>query len=175
MFWMVRAFAVLLLIVLIVLGLGYLLPAERNTTTTTLIDALPDRVYQILTDVEKQTVWRTELRSLTVQERGELVGWTEVRESGLDIRVHETAKAANRQYDVSFETSNGIRGTLAGALESSSEGRTKLTVVETVIVDNPLMRVVCYVFLNLDTVMDTYLGDLNRYASKPPAVEKEPL
>jgi uncharacterized protein YndB with AHSA1/START domain len=177
MFWIVRTLIVGGLVCLLVLGLGYLLPAERTTTKTSLIDASPDRVYEIVTDVAKQTEWRSDLRHLKFDgddDGGPFRRWTEEHETGLVVHVRETAKKPLTQYDIEFETTNGIRGSVAGTFEPSNEQRTKLTVVEKVIVDNPLRRVVCYIALNLDTLMDEYLGDLNRYASKE-IKKEEPL
>lgn len=166
MFWFVRIVIFGVLIFLLTLGLGYLLPAERSSSTTTLIEADPARVFAIITNFEHQPAWRTDVRSIQANQKGELSAWTEEQTSGLSIRFQETTKTPTSRYIVSFESANGVRGTWDAAFEASSEDRTKLTVNETFIIDNPLRRVAAYVLLNLNTNMDTFLGDLNRFALK---------
>lgn len=166
MFWLVRIVIAAVLITLLMLGLGYLLPAELHATKTTLIDAKPERVYEIVTDVEGQRQWRSEVRALKVETAGELKQWVEDHGGGLSVQVRETVKQPIESYTVEFTTSNGLRGSWAGTFEPSSEERTKLTLTQTIIVENLFRRVVAYVVLNQDTLTDTYLGDLNRFAAK---------
>jgi uncharacterized protein YndB with AHSA1/START domain len=166
MFWFVRLVIAAVLITLLLLGLGYLLPAELRATKTTLIDAKPERVYEIVTDVEGQRQWRSEVRALKVESNGDLKQWVEDHGGGLSVHVRETLKKPIESYAVEFEMPNGLRGTWNGTFEPSSEERTKLTLTQTIVVENLLRRVVAYVVLNQDTLTDTYLGDLNRFAAK---------
>lgn len=166
MFWFVRIFVMLALTAVVVIGLGFLLPEERTAVKTTLIDAPLSRVYQVVTDVDRQAAWRSDLKSVHVERRGELWAWTEDQNSGTTFTVEETAKEPQKRYEWKYATSNGMRGKWLGEFVALSEDRTKLTLTQTVAIENPLRRVAAFIMLNLDTLMDIYLGDLGRYASQ---------
>lgn len=167
MFWFVRIIVMLALLATLFVGLGFLLPAETTAEKTTIIDASPEHVYAIAVDVERFKQWRSDLKQLQIETRGELWTWTEELASGSTMSVRETAKQPLQRYAYDFDSSQGMRGSWAAEFSPSSEGRTKLTLTETVVIDNPLIRVVAYVFLNIGTSLDVYLGDLNRFATRP--------
>lgn len=167
MFWIVRIFVMLALAAVVVIGLGFLLPEERVFVKTTLIDAPLSRVYEIVTDVDKQAAWRSDVKTVHVERRGDLWAWTEEQNGGTTFTLEEIAKRPQKFYEFKYTTSSGVRGHWIGEFDSLNDERTKLTLTQTVVIENPLRRVAAYVMMNLDTVMDIYLGDLNRFASQP--------
>lgn len=176
MFWIARILVAAVLLVVLVYGVGLLMPAERSVTKTTLIDALPELVFRIATDVEKYAEWRSGLRSLAVESRGDLWNWTEVTDGGTTLRLRETQKVPLQRFAVEYESSSGIHGRWVGDFESSNEDRTKLTCTETVVIDNPLFRLPAYLLLNTGARLDVLLGDLNRRAaSESPTPEEPPV
>src|SRR5262245_14213968 len=110
MFWFVRIFVMLALGAVVIIGLGFLLPEERTAVKTTLIDAPLERVYQIVTDVDKQVAWRSDVKSVHVERRGDLWAWTEDQNTGTTFSVEETAKLPQERYEFKYATSNGMRG-----------------------------------------------------------------
>lgn len=176
MYWIARFLVAAVLLVVLVYGVGLMMPAERGVTKTTLIDGLPELVYRIATEVEKYAEWRSDLRSLSIDERGDLASWTEVREGGATLRCRIVVKEPLRKYVVEYESSSGIHGRWEGAFEPSSEDRTKLTCTETVVIDRPLFRLPAYLLMNIGARLDVLLGDLNRRAAiESPAREEPPV
>jgi hypothetical protein len=177
MYWIARILVAAVLLVVLVYGVGLLMPAERSVTKTTLIDGLPELVFRITTEVEKFPEWRSELRDLSVETRGDLWAWNEVRDGGVTLHCRETLKEPLRKYRVEYESSSGIYGHWDGEFEPSNEDRTKLTCSETMVIENPLFRLPAYVLLNTGARLDVLLGDLNRRVagqsprSEEPAVE----
>lgn len=174
MYWIARILVAAVLLVVLVYGVGLLMPAERVVTKTTLIDGLPELVYRIATDVEHYPLWRSDLRSLSIETRGDLWSWTEVREGGATIRYRETLKEPQRKYAVEFENPSGVRGRWQGDFEPSGEDRTKLTCTETTVIDHPLFRLPAYVLMNVGARLDVLLGDLNRRAANESPAPAEP-
>jgi uncharacterized protein YndB with AHSA1/START domain len=164
MFWIARILATIVLLVVLIYGVGLLMPSERSVTKTTLIDAVPELVFDVITDVESFPLWRSDLRSLTVDERGDRWKWTEVHHGGTTVRVHETVKEPLVGYTFAYENSSGIGGSWSGTFEPSGDTRTKLNCTETVVVDNPLLRLPAFVLMNIGARLDVFLGDLNRRA-----------
>jgi hypothetical protein len=176
MYWIARILVGAILLTVLVYGVGLLMPAERTVTKTTLIDGLPELVFRIATDVDKYTEWRSGLRSLTVESRGDLWSWTEVSDGGTTIRLRETQKTPLSKFVVEFEGSSGIHGRWVGDFEPSNEDRTKLTCSETMIIDNPLLRLPAYVLFNTGARLDVLLGDLNRrVAGQSPRPDEPPV
>jgi len=176
MYWIARILVTAVLLVVLTYGVGCLMSSERSVTKTTLIDGLPELVFRIATDVEKYTEWRSDLRDLTVESRGDLWSWTEVGDGGTTIQLREAEKDPLKKYVVEYESSSGIRGRWVGNFEPSNEDRTKLTCTETTIIDNPLFRLPAYVLMNMGARLDVLLGDLNRRAAnESPAVSEPPV
>jgi len=166
MYWLLRTAVVLVLLVVVNYGVGLLIPAERTAPKTALIEGAPELVYRLITDVEGHPQWRSDIRSVTVDEKGPLLKWTEIHEAGVTVYVQEKVKEPLERYEIDFEVSNGLHGRWIGALEPSSENRTKMTCSETIVIENPMFRLPGFVFLNMGTSVDVFLGDLNRQASK---------
>ena len=72
MYWLARILGLTLAIVVLGYVIGLFLPAERTLPRVQLIDAPVERVYETITDVEGQPNWRSDIRGLTVERRGDL-------------------------------------------------------------------------------------------------------
>jgi len=173
MYWLLRTAVVLVLLVVVNYGIGLLIPEERTAPKTALIEGAPELVYRLITDVEGHPQWRSDIRSVSVDEKGPLLKWTEIHEAGVTVYVQEKVKEPLQRYEIDFEVSNGLHGRWIGALEPSSENRTKLTCSETIVIENPMFRLPAFLFLNMGTSVDVFLGDLNRQASKATDVKLE--
>jgi hypothetical protein len=165
MYWIARLLSIGVLLLIVNYGIGLMLPAERTVSQMQLIDASTDRVYRILTDVERQADWRRALRSVAVERRGDLWAWTETGNDGVVSHVEEKVKGPPLRYEIEFRNSDGVRGRRIAELETS-ENRTRLTVTETRIIDAPLWRLPDLAFANPQIRLDHYLGELNRHAVK---------
>jgi hypothetical protein len=162
MFWFARFLAIAVLLLIVVYGIGLALPPERTVSQMQLVDASTDRVYRILTDVERQADWRRELRGVSVERRGDLWAWTETGGDGVDSRVEEKVKGPPLRYEVEFRNSDGVRGRRVAELQAS-EGRTRLTMTETRIIDAPLWRLPALASANPQNRLNVFLGELNRH------------
>lgn len=165
MFWFVRLAIVLVLIVVVIMGLGYILPDSRTVKTTSIIDAEPARVYEIVADVDKQRDWRSDVQSIQVESHDDLRTWTVVTPEGISIHYREKAKQTNERYEVEFESLEAGRGGWVSLFEPVGDDRTKLTCIQTMVIPNPFMRVFSYLVMNSEAQMDAYLQDLSRRAA----------
>lgn len=165
MFWIARILAVVALIAVLMYGVGLLIPAERSVSKTTIIDAPPNRVYQTMTEIERQPQWRSDVRNVQVESRDKLWAWNETRDDGAVVHIEERVKDPAKRYEIEFHDSSGVHGSWVAEFEASNEDRTKLTCTETRIIDQPFFRLPALVMSNGGTDIDVYLGDLNREAA----------
>jgi hypothetical protein len=143
---------------IVVLVIGFCLPREFVATRTTIISAPSDHVFGVVTDPISQPIWRSDL--IEVRDDGE-GQWTEIPKRGDPIRFAEIRREVPYLYEIEFSSQQGFAGKWVGTFESVSRG-TRVTFTETIVVSNPIFRVIARLFRLPDKFMDDYLASLRR-------------
>ncbi|WP_439525669.1 hypothetical protein [Roseovarius mucosus] len=144
--------AVALLVVLILL-IGWLLPATREGRAETTIAAPPDLVLAVIADVETQPEWR-DLGTVTRTE----MGWFEMTSRGERIEFVADDMSADR-ISLRFTSDAGYSGEWQALLEPVSGG-TRIAVIERVTVPSPLGRIMARLLFDPTEFATTYLAKL---------------
>jgi hypothetical protein len=143
---------------LIILIIGLLLPNKRTLTKQTIYDASIEKVYSVVTN-NHNWKYRTSLDNLIIIEtNGDFEIWDEIS-AGNTIRFKTKEKKPYSFY--SFEMENKLfKGYWFAEFEKIENGKTLFSTTESIEYKNPFIRVLAYIFMNLDKYMETYQEEL---------------
>lgn len=140
-----------------ILVIGFLLPIEVTASRTAELKASPAIVFQTVTDVEKQTSWRKDVKTVKVQPNRD--SWTEETIDGVLIEFKARRKEPPHRFEIEFVSNQGFSGSWVGIFTESPKG-TIVQITETVKIPNPIFRVISRAFNLTDKLVDTYLSQL---------------
>lgn len=146
-------------IICLVFVAGMILPAERKGVQQCNFNASPEKVFKVITN-NADYAYRSDVREIVIQqdEDGKEV-WDEISKSGAVIRFKTIRKEPYSLYEFEM-TGNGFTGVWTGKLSETGTGGTLYTSTETIRIRNPFMRILSYLFFNIDKFMQTYQNDL---------------
>jgi len=140
-----------------ILAIGFLLPIEVTASRTAELKASPAIVFQTVTDVEKQTSWRKDVKTVKAQPNRD--SWTEETIDGVLIEFKARRKEPPHRFEIEFVSNQGFSGSWVGIFTESPKG-TIVQITETVKIPNPIFRVISRAFNLTDKLVDTYLSQL---------------
>lgn len=152
----------ILALILIIFVLGIALPKQRTFEKMHTFHAPVERVFQVVTDLEGQVAWRSDVKEIQVKSAGygkEI--WVEVPKNQPPIYFRSTAKIQNEHYEMEIE-GQGFKGHWVGIFEKVNDSTTQVTFSETATVENPFFRVFAYLFVDLGKTIDLYISDLSK-------------
>lgn len=140
---------------------GYLLPVGHTASRETTLEPGPERVFDLLTDVEAYPRWRSDVRTVDVLSRDSPRRWIEHGSNG-DITFevaesHPPRRLISRIADRSLP----FGGTWTYELEREGTG-TRLIVTERGEVFNPVFRFMSRFIFGHTATIDRFLRDLRR-------------
>ena len=143
---------------LLILIIGLLLPAKRILTKKIIYDVPIEKVYSVVTN-NNDWKYRTSLDNLIIVEaNGDFEIWEEVS-AGNIIRFKTKEKKPYSFY--SFEMENKLfKGYWFAEFEKIENEKTLFSATESIEYKNPFIRVLAYIFINLDKYMETYQEEL---------------
>lgn len=139
---------------------GASLPSELRADRTVTLDAPVQEVYRLVTDVARQPEWRSDVRTVTLQDGGKR--WTEETRQGIAVDFEEVERVPLQTYAIRFQSAQGFEGGWVGSFKSLSSGDTELKVVETVRTSSPIGRVIQRMLAPAGAHTDLYLKDLKQ-------------
>jgi uncharacterized protein YndB with AHSA1/START domain len=151
----------LCLLVAFVVVTGYVLPVAHTASREARLEPGPERVFDLLADVEAYPRWRSDVRSVDVLSRDSPRRWAEHGSNG-DITFevaesHPPLRLISRIADRSLP----FGGTWTYELEREGTG-TRLTVTERGEVFNPVFRFMSRFIFGHTATIDRFLRDLQR-------------
>ncbi len=152
---MLAGVSVLALIAL-VFAVGFSLPKQREFVKQAALKSPPEKVFQLVTDVQGQVSWRSDVREIKVIDEKT---WTEVPRKGAPITFRTKQKVENRLFEIEIIAPESFNGHWVGTFEKTPTG-TNVVFKEAVVIENPFFRVLDLVFVDLDQTMDVYLANL---------------
>ena len=134
--------------------IGYFLPETRKLTKETVYSANAEKIYNIITD-NQNWQYRTSLDNLEILSRdGENEVWQETREK----RPFE--------YYAFDMSSQFFTGEWHATLTPIDEEQTRFEATESLTFPNPFIRVLSYLFMDLEKFMQTYEDELRKKLEK---------
>lgn len=138
-------------------GIGMLLPSQVTASRSAELKASPTRVFQTVTDIEKQGAWRKDIKTVRVHPSGK--SWTEETTQGTVLDFEVRYKELNTRFELEFASKQGFSGSWVGVFAASSNG-TMVQITETIEIQNPIFRVMSRIFGFTDKFIDAYLTQL---------------
>lgn len=155
---MVYILAGIVIVVLIFFIVGLLLPQKRTKTKKTVLNAPIEKVYNTVTN-NRDWKYRTSLDDLKIIEtNGDFEIWEEISR-GITIQFKTTEKRPFTFY--SFEMDSKIfQGNFFAEFETFENDKTCFTATETIEYKNLLLRVIGYILMDLEKLMEIYQNEL---------------
>lgn len=130
-------------LVLLVAGVGFLLPAQQNVQRQVVIASSPTAVWRVLVDFPKHAAWRDGVQRLqALSDRSGNAAWRELSNDGertLEISVSEPG----RRLVLGFaDERHHFQGVWAFELVEEGNG-TRVTLTESGVIENPILRLYC--------------------------------
>ena len=139
---------------------GLLLPNERTATSECYYNASPEKVYNALTN-NVDCGYRSDLEKVVIIEENDGIEvWDEIAKNGSVIRFRTANKQPYSLYEFDIIRGNGFTGHWKGELKLTSTGGTHFTSTETIRIKNPFVKLLSYLFFDLEKFMHTYQNDL---------------
>lgn len=154
--WMTIALFTALALIGITYLIGLLLPSKRTFVKTANFKSTPETLFQVVTNVENQTNWRSDVREIIVIDEKT---WTEVPKKGSPITFRVKEKLPSSLFEIEIIAPKNFNGSWTGTFERTSTG-TKVVFKEVLTIDNPFFRVFSLIFVDLNATMDLYLKNL---------------
>lgn len=154
--------AVIVLLVLIVVAVGYSLPVKHHATSETSVKVTPDSLFALLTDINGYPKWR-DVKSVEVLPvtDGKL-RFREVSSNGPMTFVVEASDPPRRFVTRIDDKSLPFGGTWTYELTPGTDGRTTLRISEDGEVYNPIFRFVSRFVMGHDATMKQYLAAVSK-------------
>jgi len=150
-------------LIVVVVVVGYSLPVKHSARVTTVIDAPPDQVYAIITNVAAFPEWRTGVRSVEILTSPDgKRRWREVSKNGTIPYVAESENPPTGLATRIDSRSLPFGGTWTYELRPDSSGVTRLEIVENGEIYNPIFRVVSRFLIGYEGTLREYVTDVQR-------------
>lgn len=137
--WLLILLGVVVGIAALITLIGLMLPRDHVASTTAIIPAAPESVWQALIDVKDYPRWRPDVRSVDVLSTEGALRWREhTRQGAITFERAEEQRPRRLVGRIADETL-GFGGTWTYELAPEAQG-TRVTITERGYVTNPLFR-----------------------------------
>ncbi|MBL0935385.1 MAG: SRPBCC family protein [Rhizobiaceae bacterium] len=151
---LIVSMGILITVAICIVALGSLLPETRTGGADQVVAAPVAAVVAIITDVERQAEWRSEVRSIELDG----ASWIETTTYGERIRFTWTDRSANR-LALRFQSDRGYTGEWTAELTPAPEG-TRIVVQELARISNPVGRLMARILFDPAAFSKRYLESL---------------
>ncbi len=153
---------------------GLALPQDHRATSTIVLPAPRDAVWNAITDVALFTEWRSDVAKVTIRSSapGE-IAWTETGDHGA-IPFRTVAWDEPARIVTAIDTDQLPFGGRWVYLLEEVEGGTRITITEEGSVYSPFFRVISTLFMSEHGTLDRYLTDLGARFSQDVRPEHVP-
>ncbi|MEL7656084.1 MAG: SRPBCC family protein [Bacillota bacterium] len=116
-----------------------------------------DSVWNIVTDNENYA-WRSDLSKVEIIDSNKFIEYTK---EGYQTQFHITAKETNKRYEFDMANKN-FSGHWVGIFTELECGGTKIDFTEELKINNSVMEILSYLFMNLKKIQEQYIIDLRK-------------
>jgi hypothetical protein len=161
--YMMMIFYGLIVLVAVLLVVGLVLPRQRTFYKEAVLRAAPADVFAVVTDVQAQATWRSDLLQVEMLPDG---SWKEIPKRGPALHFRERRKVPAMVFEIEMMPTSGFQGYWTGHFSAGPDGTTRVKFTEVVELPQLFGRLFSYLFVNLDKTMDQYLADLRKVVEK---------
>jgi hypothetical protein len=147
-------------LVVIVTIVGYSLPKAHVASRDRTLAATPQRVFEVLQDVEKYPQWRSDVKTVEILSRTPALRWREHGSNGTITFEIQEAQPPLRMVGRIADTSLPFGGGWTYVLQPEGGG-TRLSITENGEIYNPIFRFMSRFVFGYTATMETYLADLD--------------
>ena len=158
---LILVLGVLVALLLLLIAIGYALPIGHVATRETRLGAPPERVFEVLREVEKFPAWRSDVKSVEVLATAPALRWRERGDNDITFEM-ETVEPARKIVTRIADKTLAFGGSWTYEL-SPQDGGTRLVITENGEVYNPLFRIMSRFVFGHTATIDRFLEDLGRH------------
>ncbi|WP_194778369.1 SRPBCC family protein [Pararhodonellum marinum] len=140
--------------------IGLFLPKEMVFEKEAVLHQPIEKVFQVVTDYEDQTIWRTDVKAIKIID-GKT--WTEIPQKGRPITFRTKRKIENKLFEIEIIDPKSFNGYWIGTFDPRPDQSTLVNFKEVIRIDNPFFRTLSFIFVDLDKTMETYLTNLKTH------------
>ncbi|MEO8623598.1 MAG: SRPBCC family protein [bacterium] len=156
---------VLVVLIGIVIGVGYLLPVRHRASRMATYPVSPDVLFAAITNVSAFPSWRSSVKTVDVVASAPKLSWRETGSDGTILYVADRVAAPTSLVTRIADPNLPFGGTWTYELAAMGK-ETTLRITEDGEVYNPLFRFMSRFVFGHTATIDTYLHDLGkRYAA----------
>jgi hypothetical protein len=152
---------VIVALILLLIAIGYALPISHVATRETRLAAPPERVFNVLRDVEKFPTWRSDVKSVEVLATTPALRWRERGDNDIAFEM-ETVEAPGKIVTRIVDKTLPFGGSWTYQLSPDSGG-TRLVITENGEVYNPLFRFMSRFVFGHTATIDRFIEDLGKH------------
>jgi hypothetical protein len=142
---------------------GLLLPKEIIYVKSVELKSDIAKVFNLITDYRSQTSWRDDVKEIiTVDENS----WTEVPKKGTAITFKIKQKKENEIFEIEIIAPKNFNGYWIGTFKPIVNGGTIVEFKEVILVSNPFLRAITYLFVDLNKTMELYIKNVEQKLGK---------
>lgn len=116
------------------------------------------KVWNIVTNNEDYK-WRSDLERIEISDKGRT--FIEYTKNGFQTKFIITKKIECSRYEFKMENKR-LTGYWTGLFYQTETGGTKIIFTEHIYINNPIIEVLSYLFMNLKKIQVTYVNDLRK-------------
>lgn len=161
--WVLAGVALLFITIPFLLGL--MISPHQQATRVELIKAPPESVWDALSDLSRQTEWRTDLKSVQLKDDDDGMRWIEHTQGGDKIVARKQKEVAQKEIVIQMQKGTNVQGTRQAVL-NAVPGGTRVTFTETTDISSPFKRLVAQVSSSLDKHLNHYIAQLKSHFDK---------
>ena len=160
--WALIAFGTLVLVVAIVAVVGWMLPTGHHAERRVVLQAAPDRVFGVITDVGQAASWRSDLERVEgISGQGVGMTFTEVGSNG-SVPYRVEAYEPGRRFKSRIDSRSLPYGGSWTFDLAAVDGGTALTIAEDGEVYNPIFRFMSRFVFSPTASIERYQKDLEK-------------
>ena len=168
--WLLIVVAVVVLIAVVVISIGFALPKRHTAAVRARYSQPPDSLFRAIMDVEAGPSWRTGMKRVDVISREPLT-WRESASWGELTMVMDESVAPSRVVSRIADESAGFGGVWTYEIEADGNGSV-LTITEDGEVFSPVFRFMSKFVFGHYKALETYAADLGRKFGEEVEVER---
>jgi hypothetical protein len=112
--------------------------------------------------------YRSDLKKIEIIEtNGNIQTWKEINKNGQEIVFRTSKIIPHSYYEFEIIKANGFRGYWIGEFKTINENETEFIATEHIIIPNPIIRLLSYIFIDIGQIMETYQKDLENKVNDP--------
>jgi hypothetical protein len=152
----------LVFLALLVFVIGLFLPKTKSAERIVEFNAVPEEIWNIVTEIELQPRWRADLKKVEIREcTPEHELWTEFPASGAPLTFKTREKMPFRRFEMEIARSGVFYGRRIIELNGLNIDMTRFTMSEQAEIKNPFLRVFAHLSFDFVRTIDGYVRDLS--------------